>query len=82
MREPSDSGEAFACLCKLGWTVFGPDPYLKNKPMTRCSFVHVSDDVLEKKVDLLLHESFAERPHDYNQAPSINDKIVLNKYKN
>ena len=28
-----------------------------------------------------MHESFAERPHDFNQAPSINDKIVLQKYK-
>ena len=29
----------------------------------------------------MLHESFADGPHDYNQAPSINDKIVLSKYK-
>ena len=33
-------------------------------------------------MDLLLHESFAERPHDFNQAPSVNDKIALDKYKN
>ena len=26
-------------------------------------------------------ESFAERPHDFNCAPSVNDKIVLNVYK-
>ena len=33
-------------------------------------------------MDVLLHESFAERPHDFNHAPSVNDKIVLEKYKN
>ena len=42
--------------------------------------MRLSDDVLEKKVDLLLHESFAEKPHDFNQASSVEDKIVLNKY--
>ena len=42
--------------------------------MTRCNFVRISDDMLEKKVNLLLHESFAERPHDFNQAPSTIDK--------
>ena len=49
--------------------------------MTCCNFMRISDDILEKKVDLLLHESFAEKPHDLNQAPSVNDKIVLSKYK-
>ena len=47
--------------------------------MTRCNFVWVSDNMVEKKVDLLLHESFAEKPHDFNQAPSVNDKVGLNK---
>ena len=28
-----------------------------------------------------MHESFAKKPHDLNQAPSVNDKIVLNKYQ-
>ena len=35
-----------------------------------------------KKIDTLLHESFAEHPQDFNCAPSVNDKIVLNDYKN
>ena len=64
IRKPSNSNEPFVGLCKLGWTVFGPDQYLNNKPMTRCNFVRISDDILEKKVDLLLHESFVEKPHD------------------
>ena len=38
--------------------------------------------MLEKKVDLLLHESFTEKPHNFNQASSVNDIIVLNKYRN
>ena len=32
-------------------------------------------------MDVLLHKSFAKRPHDFNYAPSVNDKIVLEKYK-
>ena len=80
IRKPARLGEPFADKCKFGWTIFGPDPYLKSKSMTRCNFLRLSDDVLEKKVDLLLHESFAEKPHDLNQAPSVEDKIVLNKY--
>ena len=81
IRKPSKYNEPFAAKCKLGWTIFGPDPYLKSKPMTRCKVVCFSDEILDKKVDLLLHESFVERPHDFNQAPSVNDKIVLDKYK-
>ena len=56
IRKPANPGEPFAGLCKLGWTIFGPDPYLKCKPTTRCNFVWLLDDMLEKKVDLLLHE--------------------------
>ena len=37
---------------------------------------------LIKKLDILLHEAFAERPHDFNCAPSVNDKVVLESYKN
>ena len=66
---------------QAGFTVFEPDPYLKNKPMTRCNFVCIADDILEKKLDLLLHESVVERPHGFNQAPSVNDEIVVSKYK-
>ena len=29
-----------------------------------------------------MHESFAERPRDFNCAPSVDDKVVLHKYKN
>ena len=29
-----------------------------------------------------MHESFAEHPHDFNCAPSVNDKVVLESYKN
>ena len=32
-------------------------------------------------VDVLLHESFAERPQDFYHALSIDDKVVLEKYK-
>ena len=82
IRKPAHPGEPFGRLCKLDWTIFGLDSHLKSKPRTRCNFVCVADDMLEKKVDFLLHESFAEKPHDFNQALSVNDKIVLNKYRN
>ena len=29
-----------------------------------------------------MHKSFAERPHDFICAPSVDDKVVLEKYKN
>ena len=38
--------------------------------------------MLNKKVIFLLQESFAERPHDFNQALLVSDKIVLDKCKN
>ena len=46
--KPANPGKPYVGLCKQGWTFFGPDPCLKSKPMTRCNFVHVSDDKLEK----------------------------------
>ena len=38
IRKPESFGEPFADKCKLAWTIFGPDPYLKSKAMTRCNF--------------------------------------------
>ena len=82
LREPDHPNEPFLAHCKLGWTAYGLDPNLRCRPFTRCNLVRSSDEFLEKKIDTLLHESFAERPHDFNNAPSVNDKIVLDKYKN
>ena len=67
--------------CRLGWTAYGLDPNLRSRPLTRCSLVRSSDELLEKKIDTLLHETFAKRPNDFNSAPSVNDKIVLDKHK-
>ena len=39
IRKHAHPGEPFAGLCKLGWTIFRLDPYLKCKPTTRCNFV-------------------------------------------
>ena len=74
-------GETLITQSKIGWTVFGPNPHIKNRPLTRCNLVRFSEELLEKKVDVLLHELFAERPHDFNCAPSVDDKVVLKKYK-
>ena len=38
-------------------------------------------DFRKKKLAMLLHESFAERPHDFSCASSVDDKVVLEKYK-
>ena len=56
IRKPFHYDEPFVARCKIGWAVFGPDLYLKNKPLTRCNFVRLPDEMLEKKVDILLHE--------------------------
>ena len=42
-RKSFKCDEPFAARCKIGWTVFGPDPYLKNKPITRSNFVRISE---------------------------------------
>ena len=81
-RKMACSGGPYVMHCKLGCTVYGRDPYLQSKSVTRCNAVNITDDLLEKKLDLVLHESFAERPHDFNYAHSIEDKFVLQKYIN
>ena len=50
IRDPCSPGEPFVRCCKIGWAIFGSDPYLINKPLARCNFVHLSDEILEKKL--------------------------------
>ena len=33
IRKPFNADEPFAVRCKIGWTVIGPDPFLRNKPL-------------------------------------------------
>ena len=33
IRKPCHQNEPFVAHCKIGWTVFGPDPHLRNKPV-------------------------------------------------
>ena len=47
--KPCHQNEPFVACCKIGWTVFGPDLHLKNKPLTQCNFIRLSDKILEKK---------------------------------
>ena len=42
-RKPLNCDEPFASKCKIGWTAFGPDPYLKNKPINHINFVRISE---------------------------------------
>ena len=49
IRKPCHQNEPFVACCEIGWTVFGPDLHLKNKPLTWCNFVCLSDKTLEKK---------------------------------
>ena len=53
IRKPENSNEPFSAKCKMCWTIFGPDSYLKSKTVTCCNFVRLVDDVLKKKVHLL-----------------------------
>ena len=34
IRKPFHHNEPFVAWCKSGWTVFEPDPHLRNKPLT------------------------------------------------
>ena len=81
VRTPDHFEQPYFARCKLGWTAFGSDPNMHSNSLFRSNLIRISDELLEKKVDVLLRESFAERPHDFNSAPSVNDKIVLQHYK-
>ena len=63
----------------VNWDELSMDMTLISKasqPVTRCNAVRVTGDLLEKNLDLLLHKSFAERPHDFNQALSVEDRVT------
>ena len=80
IRKPFHYNEPFVARCKIGWTVFGPNPIWKINPLLDVILFLFRMNII-KKLDVLLYESFAERPHDFNHALSVNDKIVLEKYK-
>ena len=61
--------------------MFGRDSHLQSDPIVKCNYVRVSDEMLEKRLDTLIHESFAEKHHDTNTVPSVEDKVVLQQYR-
>ena len=44
--------------------------------------VHVSSEMLDEKLDLLMYEKFAEKAYDTSEALSTEDRIVLKNMKN
>ena len=43
IRKPENSNEPFSANRKMGWTIFGPDPYLESKGIScRSNFVRVA----------------------------------------
>ena len=41
LRKPANSGEPFVAKCRLGWTAFSNDLYLKSRPMVRSNFAEL-----------------------------------------
>ena len=54
IRKPLKYKEPFAAKCKLGWTIFGPDPYIKNTPMLRSNVIWHSNKPFEKKLIIII----------------------------
>ena len=65
----------------LGWVPYGRDSNLKAESLVRCNYIRTVDEKLEKRLDTIIYESFAEKPHDSNVAPSLEDKLVLRSYE-
>ena len=53
IRVPCSPGEPFVGRCKIGWAIFGPDSYIRNKPLARYNFIRLSDEILEKSCYLV-----------------------------
>ena len=81
IRKPLKLDQPYIARCSLGWVPFGRDSKLKNESLVRCNYIRTVDEKLEKRLDTIIYESFAEKPNDDNIAPSVEDKLVLNSYK-
>ena len=82
VRTPFKSDQPYIAKCLLGWVPFGRDSNLKAESLVRCNYIRTVDEKLEKRLDTIIYESFAEKPHDSNVAPSVEDKLVLKSYEN
>jgi len=76
------AGKPWAVKTKLGWVVYEPDDNMEgNNSTTRTDFVRVSNEMLDRKLDLWLDTTFEENRHDDEVAMSFNDKRVLSVYE-
>ena len=72
----------WAAKTKLGWVVYGSDNCLAEKSKkVRANFVRVTNEMLDRKLDLWLDTRFQESRHDDEVAMSFNDKRVLSVYE-
>ena len=74
--------EPYLSHCFLGWCAYGCDRLLNCKLVSPSSVVRVSNEILDKKLDALLSEQFAERLHDQSAPFSVEDELVAEKYSN
>ena len=81
IRKPFKSDQPYIGKCLLGWVPYGRDSNLKAESLVRCNYIRTVDEKLEKRLDTIIYESFAEKPHDSNVAPSLEDKMVLRSYE-
>ena len=76
------AGKPRAAKTKLGWVVYGPDNAMTEKNSTaRVSFARVTNEMLDRKLDLWLDTSFDESRHDDEEAMSFNDKRAISLYE-
>ena len=76
------TGKPWAAKTKLGWVVYGPDNAVTEKNSTaRVSFARVTNEMLDRKLDLWLDTSFDESRHDDEEVMSYDDKRAISLYE-
>ena len=81
VRKPFKPDQHYMAKCLLGWVPYGRDSKLKTESLGRCNYIRTTEEKLEKRLDTIIYESFAEKAHDDNVASSVEEKLVLNFYK-
>ena len=64
ISEPLCIDELYLAHCKLGWTAYGHERNLCSSSVSCCSYIPVSNEELNNKVDKWLEVGFLERMFD------------------
>ena len=82
IREPERVDGPNVDFCSLGVAAFGMDEVLCCEPLTRSSLVHITNEMLDEKLNLIMSEMFAENAYNPTEELSAEDHLVLSKYIN